>query len=86
MDPIGFWPRKHGIPDLRAHVQAMPSEESICGTCGERIRTTPAVHADGSVHWASGGWEHIETEKSGCEWASHPYGFAAPPVAVLQED
>jgi hypothetical protein len=66
------------LDDLRSHVASMPSRKSACKTCGEPIRTTPAVHADGSVHWASGGWEHIETEKAGCEWELHPYGFAIP--------
>jgi hypothetical protein len=66
------------LDDLRAYVASMPSRESRCRTCGDAIRTTPAVHTDGSVHWASGGWEHIETEKSGCVWEFHPYGFATP--------
>lgn len=66
------------LDDLRAYVESMPAKVSTCRTCGERIRTTPAVHKDGSVHWASGGWEHIDTEKSGCAWEFHPYGFATP--------
>jgi hypothetical protein len=67
------------LDDLRDYVASLPSKESFCRTCGHRIRTTPSVHADGSVHWASGGWEHTTTESSGCEWGTHPYGSAQPP-------
>lgn len=65
------------LNELRNHVAQMPSSESTCRTCDERIRSTPAIHADGSIHWASGGWEHTTTEQSSCG-KLHPYGFAVP--------
>jgi hypothetical protein len=73
MRNIGFVP----IDDLRAHVAAMDSTESTCRWCHQPIRSTPSVHTDGSIHWASGGWEHTNTEQGSCG-PDHPYRWAEP--------
>lgn len=65
------------LEDIRDYVAGLEYQQSTCKTCGEPIRTTPSVHKDGSVHWASNGWEHIKTEKSGCG-KSYPYSDARP--------
>lgn len=66
------------LPELRRHVQdEIVHRVDICVTCTEAIRSTPSVHKDGSVHWASGGWEHTATEQSSCG-KRYPYKAAQP--------
>lgn len=63
---------------MQAEIARTPQQTGVCATCGEFIRSTPCLHADGSIHWSSSGWEHVLTERAGCVGEQFLFRFAKP--------
>lgn len=63
---------------IKAEIARTPTQTGECRTCHEFIRSTPCLHADGSAHRSITGWEHVLTERTGCDPDAYPLGQARP--------